>query len=50
VNRARPGGDDRLNRTPVAVGLEGSGADHLRSVLAKLASLDGVSVVEHSLE
>ncbi|SFS07879.1 threonine dehydratase [Halomicrobium zhouii] len=50
VNRARPSGDDQPNRTPVAIGVEGSGADHLRGVLAELASLDGASVVEHSLE
>jgi len=50
VNRVCPGGGDRPNRTPITVGVEGSGADHLRDVLADLASLDGVSVVEHSLE
>ncbi|WP_224270970.1 threonine ammonia-lyase [Haloprofundus salinisoli] len=39
-----------LNRTPVRLGVEGSGLDHLRNVVAALDALDGVSVVRHSLD
>jgi len=47
---ARRSAVDHPNRTPVTIGLEGSGPDHLAGVLEVLAALDGVSVVEHSLE
>ncbi|MFC6823737.1 threonine ammonia-lyase [Halopelagius fulvigenes] len=50
VERARRTDADHPNRTPVAVGLEGSGPDHLRDVVAGLAGLDGVSVVSHTLD
>jgi threonine dehydratase len=49
VERADRTVDDPPNRTPVAVGVEGSGADHLREVLASLADLDGVAVASHTL-
>ncbi|MDS0475399.1 threonine ammonia-lyase [Natrinema sp. 1APR25-10V2] len=50
LERARRTGVDHPNRTPVTIGLEGSGLDHLEGVLEALAGLDGVSVVERSLE
>ncbi|SEW12318.1 threonine ammonia-lyase [Natrinema salifodinae] len=48
--RARRTSVDHPNRTPVTIGIEGSGPDHLNGVLEALAALDGVSVVEHSFE
>ncbi|WP_224450621.1 threonine ammonia-lyase [Haloprofundus salilacus] len=50
LERVRPMAVDDLNRTPVRVGVEGSGPDHLRDVLAALDALDDVSVVRHSLD
>ncbi|ELY47225.1 threonine ammonia-lyase [Natronorubrum sulfidifaciens] len=50
LERARRTAGDHPNRTPVTVGLEGSGPEHLRGVLEALADIEGVSVVEHSLE
>lgn len=50
VERARRTDADHPNRTPVAVGVEGSGPDHLRKVLAALEELDGVSVASHTLD
>ncbi|ELY51880.1 threonine ammonia-lyase [Natronorubrum bangense] len=50
LERARRAAGDHPNRTPVTVGLEGSGPEHLRGVLEALADIEGVSVVEHSLE
>ncbi|TMT87466.1 threonine ammonia-lyase [Haloterrigena sp. H1] len=48
--RARRTGDDHPNRTPARIGLEGSGPAHLNGVLEALAGLEGVSVIERSLE
>ncbi|WP_224338040.1 threonine ammonia-lyase [Haloprofundus halobius] len=50
LERARRTAADDLNRTPVRVGVEGSGPDHLRDALAALDALDGVSVVRNSLD
>ncbi|WP_436344733.1 threonine ammonia-lyase [Natronorubrum sp. FCH18a] len=50
LERARRGPVDEPNRIPVTVGLEGSGREHLDGVLEALSALDGVSVVECSLE
>ncbi|MFC4245667.1 threonine ammonia-lyase [Natribaculum luteum] len=50
LERARRTGDDHPNQTPVTIGLEGSGPEHLNGVLEALAELEGVSVVERSLE
>ncbi|ELY58254.1 threonine ammonia-lyase [Natronococcus jeotgali] len=50
LERARRGPDDHPNRVPVTVGLEGSGPEHLDSVLESLAALEDVSVVERGLE
>ncbi|QFU81299.1 threonine ammonia-lyase [Natronorubrum aibiense] len=50
LERARRGADDHPNRTPVTVGLEGSGPEHLTDVLEALDDLESVAVVEHSLE
>lgn len=41
---------DDPNRTPIAVGLGGSGPAHLQDVLTALDDLDGVAVAEHSLD
>ena len=49
VERVDRTAGDPPNRTPVAVGIEGSGADHLREVLGSLAELDGVAVASHTL-
>jgi len=49
VERADRTAGDPPNRTPVAVGIEGNGADHLREVLGSLAELDGVAVASHTL-
>nr|WP_218836445.1 threonine ammonia-lyase [Halobaculum salinum] len=46
LERARRGADDRPNRVPVTVGLEGSGPGHLADVLAALDALDDVAVVD----
>ncbi|WP_254761764.1 threonine ammonia-lyase [Natrinema marinum] len=50
LERARRTSVDEPNRVPVTVGLEGSGPAHLEGVLEALAGLEGVSVVERSLE
>jgi len=50
LERARRTVVDEPNRTPVTIGLEGSGPAHLTGVLEALAGLDSVSVVECSLE
>jgi len=49
LERARRAGADHPNRTPVTIGIEGRGADHLDAVLTAVAALDGVSVVERSI-
>ncbi len=49
LERARRTDVDDPNRTPVTIGLEGSGPGHLEEVLEALARLEGVSVVECSL-
>ncbi|MDF9744419.1 threonine ammonia-lyase [Natrinema salsiterrestre] len=49
LERARRTSVDHPNRTPVTIGLEGSGPEHLEGVLAALDALEGVSVVERSL-
>ncbi|RQH01943.1 threonine ammonia-lyase [Natrarchaeobius oligotrophus] len=46
LERARRGPRDPPNRTPVTVGLEGSGPDHLASVLETIGGLSGVEVLE----
>ncbi|QLG49143.1 threonine ammonia-lyase [Natrinema halophilum] len=50
LERARRTAVDHPNRTPVTIGLEGSGPVHLDGVLEALSELDGVSIVERSLE
>ncbi|QCS41555.1 threonine ammonia-lyase [Natrinema versiforme] len=50
LERARRTSVDEPNRVPVTVGLEGSGPEHLEGVLETLHSLEGVSVLERSLE
>ncbi|WP_082222499.1 threonine ammonia-lyase [Halorubrum halophilum] len=49
LERARRTAADRPNRTPVTIGIEGRGADHLDAVLTAVAEIDGVSVVERSV-
>ncbi|USZ71013.1 threonine ammonia-lyase [Natronosalvus halobius] len=48
--RARRGPVDEPNRVPVTIGLEGSGREHLKDVLKSLDGLEGVSVVERSID
>ncbi|UTF54349.1 threonine ammonia-lyase [Natronosalvus rutilus] len=50
LERTRRGSVDEPNRVPVTVGLEGSGREHLEGVLDSLDGLEGVSVLERSLE
>ncbi|SER10664.1 threonine ammonia-lyase [Natrinema salaciae] len=50
LERARRTSVDDPNRTPVTIGLEGSGPEHLEGVLEALAERDGVSIVDRSLE
>ncbi|WP_226039167.1 threonine ammonia-lyase [Natrinema sp. DC36] len=50
LERARRTAVDHPNRTPVTIGLEGSGPGHLEGVLEALDALDGVSVLERSLD
>ena len=50
LERARPTVSDEPNRTPVRLGIAGSGPDHLADVLATLDALSNVVVVEHTLE
>ena len=50
LERARRTASDEPNRVPVRVGLAGSGPEHLRGVLEALDELEGVSVVERSIE
>ncbi|MFC6954995.1 threonine ammonia-lyase [Halorubellus litoreus] len=50
VERARRTAADPPNRVPVSVGLAGSGASHLRDVLAELASLEAVAIGGLSLD
>ncbi|WP_254531477.1 threonine ammonia-lyase [Natrinema gelatinilyticum] len=50
LERARRTAVDHPNRTPVILGLEGSGPAHLDGVLEALSELEGVSIVERSLE
>ncbi|WP_239640409.1 threonine ammonia-lyase [Halogeometricum pallidum] len=49
VERADRTVGDPPNRTPVAVGVEGTGPDHLREVLASLDDAEGISVASHTL-
>ncbi|MGQ3327620.1 threonine ammonia-lyase [Halorubrum sp. FL23] len=49
LERASRAATDHPNRTPVTIGIEGRGADHLDAVLAAVSELDGVSVVERSV-
>ncbi|OLZ39981.1 serine/threonine dehydratase [Natrinema saccharevitans] len=50
LERARRTAVDDPNQTPVTIGLAGSGPDHLEGVFAELAALEGVSVVERSID
>ncbi|PCR91225.1 threonine ammonia-lyase [Natrinema ejinorense] len=50
LERARRTSVDHPNRTPVTIGLEGSGPKHLEGVLEALAGLEDVAVVERSIE
>ncbi|QLK27342.1 threonine ammonia-lyase [Natrinema zhouii] len=50
LERARRTSVDEPNRTPVTIGLEGSGPEHLEGVLEALSAVDGVSVVDRSLD
>ncbi|PAU83695.1 threonine ammonia-lyase [Halorubrum salipaludis] len=49
LERARRTAADHPNRTPVTIGIEGRGPDHLDAVLTAVSALDGVSVVERSV-
>ncbi|WP_135822334.1 threonine ammonia-lyase [Halostella litorea] len=49
AERARRTAGDDPNRTPLSVGIEGAGAEHLREVLAALDARDGVAVVSSTL-
>lgn len=50
LERARRGPGDEPNRVPVTLGLEGSGNAHLEGMLESLDGMEGVSVLEHSLD
>ncbi|GAB3419798.1 threonine ammonia-lyase [Haloparvum alkalitolerans] len=50
LERASPTAVDDPNRTPVRVGLGGSGPAHLDEALAALEAVEGVSVVRRSAE
>ncbi|AEH39188.1 threonine ammonia-lyase [Halopiger xanaduensis] len=50
LERARRTPVDEPNRVPVTVGFAGSGPDHLAGVLELLDGLEGVSVLERSLD
>ncbi|WP_339102631.1 threonine ammonia-lyase [Haloterrigena salinisoli] len=50
LERARRTSVDEPNRVPMTIGLEGSGRGHLEGVLESLDALEGVSVLERSLE
>ncbi|NUC70883.1 threonine ammonia-lyase [Haloterrigena sp. SYSU A558-1] len=50
LERARRTSIDEPNRVPVTVGLEGSGPEHLEGVLESLDALEGIAVLERSLE
>ncbi|ELY68096.1 threonine ammonia-lyase [Natrinema versiforme] len=50
LERARRAAVDHPNRVPVTIGLEGSGPEHLAGVLEALDALEGIAVVERSLE
>ena len=50
VERADRTNADHLNRTPLAVEIEGTDRDHLGDVLAAIDALDGVSVVSSGLD
>ena len=49
LERARRTNADEPNRTPIRVGVEGSGPDQLRDLLDALDDRDGVDVIEHTL-
>ncbi|MDS0300097.1 threonine ammonia-lyase [Halogeometricum sp. S1BR25-6] len=49
VERADRTPDDPPNRTPVTVGVEGTGRDHLGEVFASLDDADGIAVSSHTL-
>lgn len=48
--RARRTHEDTPNRTPVRLCIEGSGREHLRTVIAALEGTDGIAVTGHSLD
>ena len=50
LERARQRSSDKPNRTPMTIGLEGSGPKHLNSVLDELSGLKGVSISECSFD
>ncbi|WP_265108340.1 threonine ammonia-lyase [Halosolutus halophilus] len=50
LERARRTAVDHPNRTPVTIGLEGSGPEHVDGALEALSELEGVSIVDRSLE
>jgi threonine dehydratase len=49
LRRAQQTHEDTPNRTPVRLCIEGSGRNHLESVVAALDETDGLAVVEQSL-
>ncbi|WP_266082092.1 threonine ammonia-lyase [Haladaptatus caseinilyticus] len=49
LERTRRTAQDDPNRTPIRVGIEGSGTEHLQSVIDALDSLDELSVTSHTL-
>ncbi len=50
LERTRRTAQDDPNRTPIKVGIEGSGTEHLQSVIDALDSLDQLSVTSHTLD
>ncbi|WP_205596847.1 threonine ammonia-lyase [Halostella salina] len=50
AERARRSAGDDPNRTPLTVGIEGAGPNHLHAVLAALDGVDGVTVVSSTLD
>jgi threonine dehydratase len=50
LERARRTAEDDPNRTPVSIGLTGSGPEHVGEVLDVLDAVDGVTVIADSLD
>lgn len=50
LERARRTAGDAPNRTPITVGIEGSGREHLREIIETLAEREQITVSETTLE